>query len=646
VYSLLRFLGALRARRPSAAAGRKFVGVCVCAAAVAAAGCHSNNNYASGYGVAWVTLTAEPGDFASYVVNVDSITLTDKTGSIFTALATVEPVDLVKLGNFAELWGSATIPADTYVSATITLDYTNAAISVMQGGVPQKAKIVGANGAALTTVTLTVKLDPNRPLTIAQSYASTNAGLLALDFDLPASNTIDYATSPATVTVKPFITVGTAPADSKLIRVRGPLINSSVALGTYTIYERPFYDEVNNIGSLTLFGDQNTIYTVNGTTYVGTPGLTVLSQTSAGSTLTAAYTNFLPTTTSTGMAGKFNAVYIVAGSSLESFYTQNLTGEVIARSGNTLTVRGGTLLGAALSLTNGYFAFEDADCHVLLGPGTIVTADDNASLGNLNYRSIAVGQRIDAIGTYSLPSSGIVTIDATSPTAGQVRLQSTQAWGQLQSAAAGSALLTLQTLDGWPASAFNFAGNGTSAAQDSSAAAYRINTGATDLSGTAAGTPLWIDGLVNGYGSAPPDFNAGAVTQEAAEPASLRVVWTAAGTTTPFTALGSGGFSIDLANTSLASAAIRIGAESIDVRSLPASPQIVPTATAASATFAPSFADGNAVSGIRAFATFSAFAADFNASIGGANAATQLEARGLYDRATNTFTADTVNVVL
>ena len=45
---------------------------------------------------------------------------------------------------------------------------------------------------------------------------------------------------------------GILPSDTKLIRVRGPLINSNLGVGTYTVYVRPFYDEANNIGSLTL----------------------------------------------------------------------------------------------------------------------------------------------------------------------------------------------------------------------------------------------------------------------------------------------------------------------------------------------------------------------------------------------------------
>ncbi|MGA2188161.1 MAG: DUF4382 domain-containing protein, partial [Steroidobacteraceae bacterium] len=117
-------------------------GLCalLCTLAVFAAGCHRNQLY-SDYGDAWVTLTDSPGDFTSYIVNVDSITLTRNDGVVVTALATPETVDFTKLNNIAELWGTATIPIGTYTSASIVLDYTSAVISVMVNGLPVQATV-------------------------------------------------------------------------------------------------------------------------------------------------------------------------------------------------------------------------------------------------------------------------------------------------------------------------------------------------------------------------------------------------------------------------------------------------------------------------------------------------------------------------
>jgi len=168
----------------------------------------------------------------------------------------------------------------------------------------------------------------------------------------------------------------------------------SLGVDTYTVYVQPFYDEVNrgSLGTLSIFNDPNaTVYTISGTTYVGTPGLSALSQTSAGSTLTAAYTTYKPTPTlnASVTAGKFTSTYVVAGATLEDYYTSGLEGDVIARSGNTLTVRGATLeyLYGTASPSTGYNSayINTPDAVVLVGPGTIVTADDNATLKGLDY---------------------------------------------------------------------------------------------------------------------------------------------------------------------------------------------------------------------------------------------------------------------
>ena len=615
------------------------------AAALIAAGCHKNS-LTSGYGIGWVTLSDTPGDFTSYTVNVDSLTLTGKTVGVVTAIGAVETVDFTKLKNFSELWSAASIPNDTYTSATIILDYTNANISVMVNGVPTKAKVVDTTGAAVTTQTVNITFDPAFQPLIQPTYASYSAIRFAIDLNLPASNVTDMTTSPPTVTIKPFMTAATSAPDTKPVRVRGPLINSSVNVGTYTVYVRPFFDEVNSLGLLSMFNDASTVFTVSGTTYVGTPGLTALSQTSAGSTVTAAFTTYQPTATNaTVTAGKFNSIYVVAGSTLEDFYTQGLEGDVIARSGNTLTVRGSTL-----QFNDGTRQYIDTpDAVVLLGPATIVTADDNATLTGLNYNSVAVGQHIIARGLYSLPASGVATLDATgsSTNTGSVRLVSTELFGSVVSAAAPSLVLNLQTIENWPVSVYNFAGNGSAAV---SPAAYSVNTGSLAIpAGVGVGSPVWIDGVGAPFGSAPPDFNAFAINAELSVPASLQVDWTG-GTTAPFATATSAGLTI---NANYTSGVIRVGSESIDLTSVAPTPQIVPATPIGDpglpAKFMPAFAIGNLsaanTTSITVFNTFAAFVAQLPNSIVAATPAFHFVATGVYNRGNNTFTASSIDVV-
>ena len=630
--------------------------LCACAFGLAAAGCH-NNNLDSGFGVAWTTLglTDDPGQFTSYIVTIDSVTLTGQNNGVVGAIEVPETVDLTKLTNLSELWSTASVPVDTYTSATITLDYTSAQISVMVNGAPVKATIVDPSGVTPTVVTVNVNLDPGNLLTLIPTFATSNALRFHVNFDMSASNTINLTTSPPTVTIKPFMSVSTTEPDNKLIRVRGALINSNVDLGTYTVVVRPFFDEVNSLGTMTLFNGPNTIFTFGGVTYTGSAtGLVPLSQASAGSTVAAAFTTFEPTTTPQAgvTAGIFNSVYVVAGGTLEDFFTEGMEGDVIARSGNVLTVRGATLFDNDAQVVQ----YENLDSQVLLAPATLVTAD-GINLGPLNSNSISVGQHITARGIFSVNAAGITVLDSTgnsSEDTGSVRLQSTELFGTLVSAAAGSAALNLQTIENWPAGVYTFAGNGTSAGQDPTAANYLVNTGALPVT-AAAGDPLWIEGFTSPFGTAPPDFIAEAVNTEANEPATLVVLWSGTGTAAPFATETASGLTIDLGNAAFASGQLRLGGDSIDIKTLSASPMIVPAVAQPAAnglplfnplfTFGPGANPEVVTANISSFNGFVNFVQRLNASLATPTPATQFVARGFYNPTANTFTASSIDVV-
>jgi hypothetical protein len=664
------------------------ISTAICFAAIVAAGCHGNSNI-SGYGIAWVSLTDEPGDYTSYVVTIDSVTLTRNDGAVVTAVGTPEVVDMTQVHNIAELWSSGAIPEGTYVSATITVDYTSAAITVLHNGLPAAATVLDySTHAAPTTYAVTVNFDPHDQPTITPTYASTSALLFAIDFNLAASGWVDQTKAGPIVYVHPFFTIGHLPGDTKFIRVRGPLINSSTDVSTYTVYIRPFYDEANNIGTVTMFSQPSTVYTLNGTTYLGAAGLAALSVLSAGTTMTAGYTTFQPdfNPLNGAYAGRFNVSYVVAGSTLEDIYTEGITGEVIARDGNTLTLQGSTVI----LNTADTFSYEVANTEVLLGSGTIVTADDNSALTGLTSDAVAVGQRITARGIYSVLTDGTVQIDSTgtsSENTGSVRLQSTKLWGSLVSSTAGGLVMDLQTIDDYPVSLFNFAGNGSTAATKPAPASFSVATpGLTLPAGTAIGDPVWVDGVAAAFGSAPPDFRAFAVNNESTvqvagaqldggistapgvgtcgigsqvcEPASLEVVWRGTDAA-PFESFSEKSFSLKLTDPKVFySAVIRIGPEAIDLESLPSSPLIVPTTLPVTQTFSPRYAWGVPSTASTTATVTSTTALNvssvFAEMIGGVadtinkttNRVLQLQATGVYDRGTNTFTATSINFVL
>ena len=354
---------------------------------------------------------------------------------------------------------------------------------------------------------------------------------------------------------------------------------------------------------------------------------------------------------------------------------------MIKRAGDTVTLLGSTLF---LNTANTY-TYEVAPTQLLLGPGTIVTADDNSTLTGLNSGSIAVGQHISARGIYSVLANGIVQLDATgtsSTNTGSVRLQTTEFWGSLVSSAAGGLVMNLSSINDFPVSDYDFTGNGATAAQNPSPATFSVNTAGLTLPlGTAAGDPVWVNGFLTRFGSAPPDLDADAANNELSvqtaggqeggaastapgvetcgvgsqvcNPGSLQVVWTSPpGTTAPFDTVSSSGFTINLAQAEYLTGVIRIGPQSIDLKSIPAV-TVVPTTLPVTSTFSPLYAFGNpgvtattAVTGISVYSSFSQFIAALTPAISATNPVKQLEARGVYDRATNTFIATSVNVVL
>ena len=292
---------------------------------------------------------------------------------------------------------------------------------------------------------------------------------------------------------------------------------------------------------------------------------------------------------------------------------------------------------------------------VLVGPGTTVTADDNTTLTGLTYNSISVGQHIIARGIYSLPASKVVTLDATgssSTNTGSVRLIPTEIYGTLVSAAPGSLVMNLQTIENWPVSDYNFTGNGAAAVTP---AAYAVDTGSLALpAGLAAADPVWIDGVTTPFGFAPPDFTAFAINTELSVPARLQVDWKAAGTTTPFDTLTNAGLTIDLADPNFNTGVIRIGSESIDLTTLPANPTIVPQATPPATpglpeVFLPLFAIGRLSAAntttITVYNTFATFVTQLPKSLVAATPALHFVATGVYNRGNNTFTASSIDVV-
>ena len=147
-------------------------------------------------------------------------------------LPSKQRIDFAQLVNTSELLASLPVPRGEYVSGSITVDYTNAAIAVEVGGQSKTATVVDANGAAPGVVQLELQLDTANRVRIETGRRSR----LALDFNLAASNTVDLAATPPKVTVKPFVVASLVPAENKDLRVRGGVASVDTAGFTGEVY--------------------------------------------------------------------------------------------------------------------------------------------------------------------------------------------------------------------------------------------------------------------------------------------------------------------------------------------------------------------------------------------------------------------------
>jgi hypothetical protein len=591
----------------------------------------------SSCGPAMLTMTDAKGDFLSYTVNMTSLQLQTAAGATVETLPAVTKVDFAQLVDLTEVISAGQIPAAEYVSATLTLDYTGANITADDGtGAAVALKPVDSNGAALTApVTVSVKLDNAHHLLITAG----RTGRLAFDFNLAASNTVDLTAM--TVAVSPTLVATVVPSDNKKVRVRGQFVSASTTANDFVLNVQPFHDQFKTNGQATVTVGMATTYQVNGMAYVGMAGLAALAALPAN-TLVAAFGS-LQTSTQT-----FTATTVLAGTSFENPSKDMVSGTVISRSGNTLTLRRATLC-----RRDGDFDSEHHDVTVTVADGTAVT--EEGATGTFTIADISVGQHIEAFGMVSSTSgsgsnsgSGMSGSDDSSKTldatAGSVRLDMTAAWGVVTALGSGSVTVNLQSLDGLPMSSFNFAGTGAATASDASPTAYVIDTGALSQTGLAVKAPARLVGFVTPFGKSPPNFTAATLVNFSGVPEALVVDWAQKGSTTAFPGLTATSTTLALDLTGVDKLHfIQIGPETLDLTTLATPPTIMADATATNEIFAIGHRGKYKTEN---FNTFASFITALSADLTPAATVVDLAATGQYDSTANTFTVTRLAVLI
>jgi hypothetical protein len=617
----------------------------------------------NGTAVVTMTSTASTDNFLAYRVELVSVQLlTANGGSSLTVLPASTIVDFATLTNMDEVLGAAQISKGTYTSAVITLDYSSSQIIYDNGSLNGVSLTpVNAEGQTLGAMQITVTLDPNNSF----SVASKGASLLAMDFNMAASNLVDLGNN--TVVVTPLIAASSLPIDSKQVRIRGPLHSvsgsgaSTTTYGTtttssssFTMGAMPFNSNTSGGGTLSITPTAATTYEINGKATVGGTGESQLAALSSGSlaiaygTLTATDETSTETQTttaegtledniSTSAVVTFTATQVLAGSSVQGAGLDRVTGVVTARSGNTLELQDATLVGA-----DGSDTFILGTTQVTIGANTVIT-EFGQTAGAYTPAQISVGSSIDAFGILTSQSSGNATMDAS---AGRVRLDVASASGLVTVQGSGTLTLNLSELGGRTVGAtapFAFTGSGASAAQ------YVVSTAALDLSNSTVGAPVLVTGLTSSFtgttAAATPNFTATTLLDPTTINATLVLDWSG-GTTTPFATYDTSGIDVDIANVGIGVRhEIQVGAQLINLIGLSSDPLIVPSTTTATPNAV--FTIGHSVSSTtESFDTFAAFVTQLQSELNGSVLATGVTAIGQYSPSTFTLTASSITLFL
>jgi len=514
---------------------------------------------------------------------------------------------------------------------------------------------------------VTLTLPSGKPFIITPRTVAN----LALDFNLLATNTVvpvPVTTPPAAVTssttavqvwVNPTLSASLMPDATKQIHVRGPLVSVDTTSNSYTINVRPFYNSTGMHGQFVVGTTGTTTFTINGTPYsTQSAGIAALNALSAG-TLTAAYGSF------DVASGAFTASTVLAGTSVAGSSLDSLEGTVTAVTVNsdgtsTLTVTHGSICRAE---QDGDHDGDDFSRSVAVTVGSKTAVTEQGQTGSFSAADISVGQHLQLFGTFSSTSSS-PTLDASS---GSAILMLTPLWGLVQANTPASfatspfmangtqyngITLMLQALDGQPPSAFNFAGTGTSSANDANPAAYTVGV-PTALSITNLnGGPARFYGFVTPFGTAkipapPPDFSAVTLVNYANTTAKLLVDWDRPGPTLPFGPLPlSATAGLVLSQTTLQSAehdVIRIGPQSINPSTLSSGVTLQADAAATMTQFAIAHRSSWK---FESFSSFADLVTALNSDLNGTTTLLDVFASGPFNSTTGTLSVDQLLIAL
>jgi hypothetical protein len=368
---------------------------------------------------------------------------------------------------------------------------------------------------------------------------------------------VDLSGAEPILTVQPILLADVTFDHPKPHRLRGPLLDVDLQESQFELNIRPFrhrFNDQNRFGELTVNVTDETYYEIDGETYQGERGLSALD---AVATFTA--------TVAVGELQRINnrftyqASEVYAGSSVPGGEYDVVRGNVVARNGEQLTIKGATLTRA-----DGSVVFRDT---IAIQLDAETGVKKQFSTGEHEISEISVGQRVLVFGNLEM--------DESSLNADHLRMlvtviSSTRVNG------GDSLLVDLQKIDGRPISLFDFSGTGNTTESDADPDNYEVDHGALDISQIAEGVPLKVIGFVTPFASAPADFTARTLVDLTEVPAVITVGY-GEGSSNAFSAISEDALTIDLTDVARFHHLGRAGVV-IDLLELTMEPIIIPHA--------------------------------------------------------------------
>jgi hypothetical protein len=428
-----------------------------------------------------LAMTDAEEDFLTYRISVDSVSLKRLDGSLVELLPIQTEVDFVQYQELSELFAVLSVPSGHYESVVLDLDYSDAQVVVQdQDGNAQVASVVDVDGNPITSLSVELTLNDGetihiRPRAIAQ---------LTLDLDLSASNTIvSYA--PAVVEVSPFLIGETFLDSEREHRVRGLLQSVDTTDATFALAIIPMRLRAGEFGTLNIHVNDSTAYEIDGVEYTGSAGLSALAALDARTPVVA----FGAPSREEDV--RFLATQVNAGSSVPWDGKDVLKGNITARSGNTLSIRG------AIVETGAGAAHFRQDVTLDIDDSTLISG---YRLGDADVNSLSIGQQIIALGAFDNINS---SFDVST---GGIQMKVNRLVGQVVQAS--PLVLDLSLINRRRVEHFDFTGTGVDALSDADPESYEIDTSTLDLSNLDLNEWILVRGYPTAFGSAPMDFDA------------------------------------------------------------------------------------------------------------------------------------------